>query len=109
MAHMGRYCKAYSVRRFREYTKWNEDVSQLKPLESSDSEPQAERGLTDEDYLLLQENYSVTNGIFLDEGIVFNDVTPEWREFCQKTLQFQIPEWIEQEHPSVSVEKQEAD
>jgi hypothetical protein len=41
----------------------------------------------------LQENYVVTDGIFKDENIIFDDVTDEWKEFCTKELEFEIPEY----------------
>jgi len=76
MPEMGRYLKAYPVERFREF-----------PLWETAHEP------ADRPYLYLQDDYSVTGGIFLDEEIVFNQVTPQWMEFCNKVLQFEIPNW----------------
>jgi len=32
----------------------------------------------------MQENYVVTDGIFKDENIIFDNVTPEWKDFCTK-------------------------
>ena len=49
------------------------------------------RKLTDDAFLYLQENYVVTDGIFIDENIIFDDVTSEWFDFCQNTLEFEIP------------------
>ncbi|RMF28683.1 MAG: hypothetical protein D6759_15295 [Chloroflexi bacterium] len=76
MAKMGKYCKAYPIERFREYPGWAEKA---RPVNKG--------------HLYLQENYVVTEGIFLDEEIVFDDVTPEWIEFCQETLQFRVPDF----------------
>ena len=33
----------------------------------------------------------VTDGLFIDQNIVFDDVTDEWKAFCQKVLEFEIP------------------
>ena len=77
MAKMARYCKAYPLERFRQFPGWKED---LKGETSGD-----------QNYLFIQEDYSVTKGIFLEEGIVFNDITAEWVDFCANTLNFQIP------------------
>src|SRR5689334_8968947 len=93
MATMGCYCKAYSISRFEEYPKWTEKPVEKKsepepprpPQEGQEPEPPMER------YLFLQENLVVTDGIFLDEDIVFDDITPEWEEFCHNTLKFEIP------------------
>jgi len=47
--------------------------------------------LSNADFLYLQENYVVTDGIFKDENIIFDNITSEWKEFCHKTLAFEIP------------------
>ena len=41
------------------------------------------RELTDVDYVYVQRNFTVTDGIFIDENIIFSDVTPEWIEYCR--------------------------
>jgi hypothetical protein len=43
--------------------------------------------------LFVQENFVVTDGIFLDENIIFDDVTPEWKTFCETTLDFSVPNY----------------
>ncbi len=73
MSKMGKYCKAYPTERFRGYPNWAEKM-------------QSSRG-----HLFLQENFVVTDGIFLDERIVFDEVSSEWMEFCKNTLQFEVP------------------
>lgn len=39
----------------------------------------------------LQHTYIVTQGVFIDEGIIFDHVTPEWIRFCTDKLGFEIP------------------
>ncbi len=93
MAVMGRYCKAYPVTRLREYKRWTEKAENARKetIVEDGNEVQVRRHLTDDDHLYLQENYVVTDGAFLDENIIFDDVTPEWREFCARTLKFEVP------------------
>jgi hypothetical protein len=38
----------------------------------------------------VQENLAVTDGIFLDENVIFSDVTPEWIEFCRTVLGWRV-------------------
>jgi hypothetical protein len=76
MGQVGKYCKAYLIERFREYGGWPEEMGELK------------RG-----HLYLHENYVVTEGIFMDEDVVFDDVTPEWKDFCEETLGFEVPDF----------------
>lgn len=95
MATMGKYCKAYPIERFREFSGWTEKAENArKEKETVDGqEIETPRELTEDDFLYLQENYVVTDGIFKDENIIFDDVTPEWIEYCQQTLAFEIPEY----------------
>lgn len=84
MSKMGRYCKAYPIAKLNEFGDWTKYYR----------EPEKDRPATEDgkdDYLFLQENFTVTKGIFLDEDIVFDNVTPEWENFCKNTLNFEVP------------------
>jgi hypothetical protein len=93
MATMGRYCKAYSLAKLREFPGWTEKAEnarkEKKQLDGKEIEER--RALTDNDYVYLQENYVVTDGIFKDENIIFDAVTPEWTAYCTDMLKFEIP------------------
>src|SRR2546423_1775829 len=78
MANMGKYCKAYPVDRFREFSGWTENAQNANESAAKD-------------YFYLQENYVVTDGIFLDENVIFDNVTPEWIDFCKTSLKFEVP------------------
>jgi hypothetical protein len=94
MATMGRYCKAYYARQLSQCPLWRPNLSQLRPeVTDVDGQEQqvARTELQEEDILYLQENYVVTDGIFLDQHVVFDAVTPDWQEFCRATLGFEIP------------------
>lgn len=95
MATMGKYCKAYPVKRLREFNQWTErsDNTRKETKDIDGSEVEVNRQLTDDDILYLQENYVVTDGIFKDENIIFAQVTPEWKEFCHTVLEFEIPDY----------------
>ena len=93
MATMGKYCKAYSIKKLRQFEQWTENLENTRKekQEIDGTEVEVKRILTDDDFLYLQENYVVTDGIYKDENIIFDNVKPEWKEFCQKTLEFEIP------------------
>ena len=76
MSILGPYCKAYPICDFRAFRDWKEPE---------------ERKFGDEEILFLQEDYTVTDNIYLAEGVIFDDTTTEWRAFCNQTLGFQIP------------------
>lgn len=93
MATMGKYCKADSLKKLREFIQWTECTENAKRENKSveGKEVESNRELTDNNFLYLQENYVVTDGIFKDENMIFDNITPEWKEFCHKTLAFEIP------------------
>src|SRR5215213_2558881 len=93
MAEMGKYCKAYLAKQFREYPGWSENAANVRKekKEVEGKEVEVDRELNDDSILYLQENYVVTDGIFKDENIIFDNVTDEWKEFCHGTLAFEIP------------------
>ena len=80
MSIMGKYCKAYPLAQLRRFPHWSEASI-------------GEHKLEENAYVFLQDNYSVTVGIFMDEKIVFNQVTDDWKAFCENDLQFSIPEY----------------
>ena len=83
MSKMGRYCKAYPIAKLHEFGDWAKCYRGPEKVVDSEN--------SDENYLFLQENFTVTKGIFLDEEIVFDNVTSEWEDFCKNTLNFQVP------------------
>jgi hypothetical protein len=98
---MGKYCKAYPVGRLREFGQWRERAARRAEeggAEAAGDGAGAGRSLTDEDYLFLQEDFTVTDGIFLGEQVVFADTTPEWVAFCADVLKFEVPTY-EQSQP----------
>src|SRR5258708_5508722 len=97
MSNMGRYCKAYMIPRFREFSEWQENSANAK---QENDEP---RPLTPDDFLFLQENLVVTDGIFMDENVIFDNVTPQWIDFCKNTLQFEVPEYVAAERDQADV------
>jgi hypothetical protein len=94
MPEVGKYCKAYLFQQLCQFSNWNDQISYLrKEAEYTDGkEVEVERKLTYEDVVYLQDNYVVTDGIFLDENIIFDNITPEWKAFCQNALQFKVSE-----------------
>ena len=95
MSTMGKYCKAYSIDKFRAFAAWSEDKRQLRKQEQkiNGDDLDVQRELTEWDHLYLQEDLTVTDGIFKDENIVFgkDKMSPEWVEFCEHTLLFVVP------------------
>ena len=86
---MGNYCKAYPVERLRAFPGWTEkDWKSSKPSDPAKSETAPP---DDPGHFYLQENYIVTADIFLDQYVVFDQVSDEWRAFCHDILKFENP------------------
>lgn len=73
---------------FRQFSGWTESSDNARQENGSP------RQFTDSDFLYLQENFVVTDGVFLDENVIFDKVTPEWVEFCKNILKFEIPSYV---------------
>jgi hypothetical protein len=90
MNRLGKYCKAYMIDDLRKFSGWNDSAR-----EEQTKDVTAEEKITGDtdlsNVLFLQENYTVTSGIFLDENVVLDSPTPEWIEFCRDTLKFDPP------------------
>jgi hypothetical protein len=95
MPKIGSYCRAYRIGTLRQFPGWTEKAEnarkQKKTLDGV--EVQAPRELTDDGFLYIQEDYSVTDEIYLDENVIYDQLTPEWKEFCQNVLKFEVPSY----------------
>jgi hypothetical protein len=88
MSLLGKYCKSYQLSRLRQFPGWTEKAENARRIRKEiDGETvEIARELTDADYVYLHGNFTVTDGIFIDENVIFADVTPEWIDFCRKVL-----------------------
>jgi hypothetical protein len=77
---MRKYCKAYKLGDIRQFSGWSE--------KHEENEPE----LSDESICYIWDDFVVVRSPVQEKGIIFDAVTPEWREFCVTTLQFEIPE-----------------
>jgi hypothetical protein len=90
---MSTYCKAYSLAKFRQFPNWLEksENARKEPKGENDTQSEAPRKLTDKDYLYLHENFIVTDGIFEENNVIFDHITPDWEKFCAEVLNFKAP------------------
>ena len=87
MKRLGKYCKAYMLEDLRKFSGWNESAREAEVHGANgDADSAGETDLSN--ILFVQENYTVTGGIFLDENVVLDTPTQEWIEFCRDTLRF---------------------
>jgi hypothetical protein len=86
MTKLGRYAKAYPAARFSEFPGWAAAAAPSSVI--ADGAGADEEPFT---YYFLQEDYTVTAGVYLDKNVAFDRVTDEWLNFCHEVLQFQPP------------------
>jgi hypothetical protein len=90
---MSNYCAAYEARNLRKYQGWTENAANVRKekQEVGGKEVEVDRQLDDDSILYVHDSYIVTDGIYNDENIIFDNVTDEWKQFCHETLGFEIP------------------
>lgn len=93
MATIGKYCKSFPLELLRRFPDWAENPENARRIKQEiDGETvERPRELTDSNYLYLQQNFTVTDSIFLDENIIFDKVTSEWIDFCINELKVNFP------------------
>jgi hypothetical protein len=93
MATIGKYCKGFPLELLRQFPNWTENPENARKISQEiDGETvEVPRELIDSNYLYLQQNFTVTDSIFLDENIIFDKVTTEWIEFCMRELGVSFP------------------
>lgn len=93
MATIGKYSKSFPLELLRRFPNWTENSENARKIrmEIDGERIEVPRELTDSNYLYVQQNFTVTDGIFLDENIIFDDVTPEWIDFCINELGVKFP------------------
>lgn len=93
MSTLGKHCKGYPLKLFRQFPYWTENRKNARRVRQEvDGEiVEVQRDLTDSTYLYLQEDFTVTDSIFVNENIIFNNVTMEWIDYCLNVLGVQFP------------------
>ena len=79
------YAKAYLLGDLRKFSGWREE--KIPAEENGNS-----RELSDSDVVFLHQDFTVTQLIWPGENVIFNQDTPEWRDFCSQQLQFKVPD-----------------
>lgn len=76
-----KYCKAYHLRDLRQFRTWTEKREEQEP------------DLEDDTIVYLWDDFTVVKSpIISEKGVIFDQVMPEWQEFCRTSLGFAIPE-----------------
>ncbi len=82
------YCKAYYLRNLRRFEGWSE-ILLSDGTKWGDEGAQADLtadALSDEHIVYLHQDFTVTKSMWHGEDVIFDNITPAWRTFCETTL-----------------------
>lgn len=93
MSTLGKHCKGYALKALRQFPGWTENRKNARRIrqEIDGQVVEVARDLTDSTFLYLQEDFTVTDSIFINENIIFDEVTTEWVNFCLNVLGVKFP------------------
>ncbi|HEX4713567.1 MAG TPA: hypothetical protein VH164_01425 [Ktedonobacteraceae bacterium] len=75
------YCKAYHLKDLRQFHNWSERARGN------------EADLAEEAIVYLWDDFTVVKTpVSSEAGLLWDEVTSDWQEFCRTTLGFEIPE-----------------
>jgi uncharacterized protein len=85
-----RYSKAYYLKDLRAYPAWSE--SRINWKEKSENGQDASGGdFTDDKIVFIHQDLTVTESVWHNENVIFNNVGSAWEEFCVNSLNFKVP------------------
>jgi ankyrin repeat protein len=92
------YCKAYHLSDMRQFPGWTE--SQINWKESNqggrkNSGAALEDGDSQYEIAFIHDDLTVTQSMWRAENVIFNQISPEWEEFCKNILNFRVPDDLE--------------
>lgn len=92
-----KYCTAYHLGDLRRYPEWTEKTLETKKADGKKgSEPAVEiEVLTDEDVVFVHQDYTVTKSMWAGESVIFDNVTEQWKHFCDQELRFVVPDSLD--------------
>jgi len=96
-----KYCKAYHLGELRRYSAWaeNKPAAGNGSKEAAATNPNDQNGdsqaRADNDVVFLHQDYTVTNSMWAGEDVIFDQVTEQWKEFCNNELRFTVPDSLD--------------
>jgi hypothetical protein len=87
------YCKAFYLKDLRQFPGWNESrINWRGPGDDNATEEREAPGFSDQDVVFLHQDLTVTQSMWHNENVLFQQLTPAWEAFCATVLQFQVPD-----------------
>lgn len=97
-----KYCKAYHLVELKKYPMWSENKVNWK---SKKDQPagDSEVPFPDDKVIFMHQDFTVTESMWHGENVIFNQITPEWVEFCSHSLEFKVPDDLDLIVPNESI------
>jgi len=90
-----KYCKAYYLKDLRVFPGWSESRINWKEKNvdnQSDDDNVSEHEFTDDDVVFIHQDHTATRSMYYGEDIIYNEITPEYIDFLENTLDFKVPD-----------------
>lgn len=87
-----RYCCAYEISRLREFPRWPKDDSRVAAGNNGHPSSDSDAESAENDVVYVHQDFTVTRLIWHNEDVIFDEVTPEWKDFCVNSLNFRVPD-----------------
>lgn len=95
-----KYCKAYHLGDLRKFPRWTEGRINWKEkkeperdkAKAKDGNGNGDGPFLDDKVVFIHQDFTVTESMWHNENVLFNEVDPDWKEFCAGSLQFKVPD-----------------
>jgi len=87
------YCKAFYLKDLRQFPGWSESrINWQDAADNNAAEDRQAPGFSDHDVVFLHQDLTVTQSMWHNENVIFQQITPAWEAFCTTVLHFQVPD-----------------
>jgi hypothetical protein len=93
-----KYCKAYHLGDLRKYSAWSESKINWKEKKETGREKSksdngtADGPFQDDKIVFIHQDFTVTESMWHNENVLFNNVDSGWKEYCADSLKFKVPD-----------------
>jgi uncharacterized protein len=97
-----KYCKAYYLKELSEFHAWPESGTNSKGQKQEADGDKLANELEGDRIVYLHQDFSVTESMWHNEGVIFQQVTEEWEDFCSRKLGFKVPDDLDLMPPQMT-------
>jgi uncharacterized protein len=92
-----KYCMAYHLGMLRRYPAWTENKLEAGngSKDAAGDKSGESQAPSDDDVVFLHQDYTVTKSIWSGEDVVFDNVSEQWKDFCNTELRFVVPDSLD--------------